>query len=148
MCFARLAIVGSTACYLQRQMDYETYNQLASSYRTTTLAVNASSGMASAATAAAMDDADMMDIADAANTQQQQHSTPTATTPTSTTPIHLQPNVILSSNEGVEFSFVLYRHWSLYESMLNDPLLSASLALWTEQGRKNLATIFLKIGKC
>lgn len=42
--------------------------------------------------------------------------------------------------------FLLLRHWSLYESMLHSPYLSAKLHIWSEAGRKRLAKLLAKMG--
>ncbi|OLL23973.1 Cell division control protein 45 [Neolecta irregularis DAH-3] len=45
-----------------------------------------------------------------------------------------------------EFRFMMVRHWSLYDSMLHSPYLSAKLHLWSENGRKKLHKLLAKIG--
>jgi len=42
--------------------------------------------------------------------------------------------------------FLLLRHWSLYDSMLHSPYLSAKLHIWSEPGRKRLAKLLAKMG--
>ncbi len=42
--------------------------------------------------------------------------------------------------------FLLIRHWSLYESMLHSPYLSARLHIWTDVGRKRLHKLLAKMG--
>jgi cell division control protein 45 len=37
--------------------------------------------------------------------------------------------------------FLLLRHWSLYESMLHSPYLSAKLHIWSDAGKKRLAKL-------
>ncbi|EPQ67039.1 Bgt-291 [Blumeria graminis f. sp. tritici] len=42
--------------------------------------------------------------------------------------------------------FLLIRHWSLYDSMLHSPYLSARLHVWSENGRKRLHKLLAKMG--
>jgi cell division control protein 45 len=42
--------------------------------------------------------------------------------------------------------FLLIRHWSLYDSMLHSPYLSARLHIWSEAGRKRLHKLLAKMG--
>ncbi|KAL7775114.1 hypothetical protein CFE70_006032 [Pyrenophora teres f. teres 0-1] len=42
--------------------------------------------------------------------------------------------------------FLLLRHWSLYESMLHSPYLSAKLHIWSDAGQKRLAKLLAKMG--
>jgi cell division control protein 45 len=59
----------------------------------------------------------------------------TARSPTDTS-IRLSP----------EPRFLLIRHWSLYDSMLHSPYLSARLHIWTDTGRKRLHKLLAKMG--
>ncbi len=59
----------------------------------------------------------------------------TARSPTDTS-IRLSP----------EPKFLLIRHWSLYDSMLHSPYLSARLHVWSEHGRKRLHKLLAKMG--
>ncbi|KAK0102874.1 hypothetical protein ONS95_000931 [Cadophora gregata] len=59
----------------------------------------------------------------------------TARSPTDTS-IRLSP----------EPKFLLIRHWSLYDSMLHSPYLSARLHIWSENGRKRLHKLLAKMG--
>jgi len=59
----------------------------------------------------------------------------TARSPTDTS-IRLSP----------EPKFLLIRHWSLYDSMLHSPYLSARLKIWSEGGRKRLHKLLAKMG--
>lgn len=59
----------------------------------------------------------------------------TARSPTDTS-IRLSP----------EPRFLLIRHWSLYESMLHSPYLSARLHIWSDVGRKRLHKFLAKMG--
>lgn len=42
--------------------------------------------------------------------------------------------------------FLLIRHWSLYDSMLHSPYLSAKLHIWSDAGRKRLHKLLAKMG--
>ncbi|KAF2690241.1 CDC45-like protein [Lentithecium fluviatile CBS 122367] len=42
--------------------------------------------------------------------------------------------------------FLLLRHWSLYESMLHSPYLSARLHIWSDIGRRRLDKLLAKMG--
>ncbi len=59
----------------------------------------------------------------------------TACSPTDTS-IRLSP----------EPRFLLIRHWSLYDSMLHSPFLSAKLHIWSDIGRKRLHKFLAKMG--
>ncbi|KAI9833765.1 MAG: hypothetical protein M1819_003498 [Sarea resinae] len=59
----------------------------------------------------------------------------TARSPTDTS-IRLSP----------EPRFLLVRHWSLYDSMLHSPYLSAKLHIWSDAGRKRLHKLLAKMG--
>jgi len=59
----------------------------------------------------------------------------TARSPTDTS-IRLSP----------EPKFLLIRHWSLYDSMLHSPYLSARLKIWSEGGKKRLHKLLAKMG--
>lgn len=59
----------------------------------------------------------------------------TARSPTDTS-IRLSP----------EPRFLLIRHWSLYDSMLHSPYLSARLHIWSDIGRKRLHKLLAKMG--
>jgi cell division control protein 45 len=48
--------------------------------------------------------------------------------------------------EQYEYHFVLHRHWSLYESMLNSPTVACRLSIWSEAGRRKLDQLFAKMG--
>lgn len=45
-----------------------------------------------------------------------------------------------------EPKLLLIRHWSLYDSMLHSPYLSARLHIWSENGRKRLHKLLAKMG--
>jgi cell division control protein 45 len=42
--------------------------------------------------------------------------------------------------------FLLIRHWSLYDSMLHSPYLSAKLRIWNDGGRRRLHKLLAKMG--
>lgn len=42
--------------------------------------------------------------------------------------------------------FLLIRHWSLYDSMLHSPFLSAKLHIWNDAGKKRLHKLLAKMG--
>lgn len=42
--------------------------------------------------------------------------------------------------------FLLVRHWSLYDSMLHSPYLSAKLHVWSDAGRRRLHKLLAKMG--
>jgi cell division control protein 45 len=42
--------------------------------------------------------------------------------------------------------FLLIRHWSLYDSMLHSPFLSAKLHIWNDSGKKRLHKLLAKMG--
>lgn len=42
--------------------------------------------------------------------------------------------------------FLLIRHWSLYDSMLHSPFLSAKLHIWSDTGKKRLHKLLAKMG--
>jgi cell division control protein 45 len=42
--------------------------------------------------------------------------------------------------------FLLIRHWSLYDSMLHSPYLSAKLRIWNDNGRRRLHKLLAKMG--
>ncbi|KAF2138003.1 uncharacterized protein K452DRAFT_361488 [Aplosporella prunicola CBS 121167] len=42
--------------------------------------------------------------------------------------------------------FLLIRHWSLYDSMLHSPYLSAKLHIWSDAGRRRLHKLLAKMG--
>ena len=42
--------------------------------------------------------------------------------------------------------FLMIRHWSLYESMLHSPYLSARLHVWSDAGRRRLHKLLAKMG--
>ena len=45
-----------------------------------------------------------------------------------------------------EYRFVLFRHWSLYESMYHSGYVASKLGTWREKGKKRLANFLAKMG--
>ena len=45
-----------------------------------------------------------------------------------------------------EFRFMLFRHWSLYDSMYHSSYIASKLGIWKERGRKRLQNLLAKIG--
>ncbi|BFZ57164.1 DNA replication initiation factor cdc45 [Savitreella phatthalungensis] len=45
-----------------------------------------------------------------------------------------------------EFRFMLFRHWSLEDSMVHSPYLSSKMKMYSEQGRRQLHKLFAKMG--
>lgn len=52
----------------------------------------------------------------------------------------------ISLNIETDYSLFLLRQWSLYESMIHSPYVSARLYLWTENGRKKLHKMLAQMG--
>ncbi len=48
--------------------------------------------------------------------------------------------------ERFEYQFVLYRHWTLYESMFHSPQIATRLGIWAEGGRRRLDQLLAKMG--
>ncbi|KJE88507.1 CDC45-like protein [Capsaspora owczarzaki ATCC 30864] len=46
----------------------------------------------------------------------------------------------------VDFRFLLYRHWSLYESMVHSSHVGARLQVWTSKGKQKLNTMLATMG--
>jgi len=59
-------------------------------------------------------------------------------------------NALSATDKSIRLSpeprFLLLRHWSLYESMLHSPYLSAKLHIWSDAGQKRLAKLLAKMG--
>ncbi|POS83253.1 hypothetical protein EPUL_005173 [Erysiphe pulchra] len=70
------------------------------------------------------------------SSQENIEAIPTTARKPSDTSIQLSP----------EPKFLLIRHWSLYDSMLHSPYLSAKLHIWSENGRKRLHKLLAKMG--
>ncbi|CAO3668426.1 unnamed protein product [Umbelopsis ramanniana] len=45
-----------------------------------------------------------------------------------------------------EYRFMLYRHWSLYDSMFHSGYVASKLGVWKEFGKKRLNNMFAKMG--
>lgn len=45
-----------------------------------------------------------------------------------------------------EYRFMLFRHWTLYDSMFHSPYVAARLGIWQEPGRAKLQTMLAKMG--
>ncbi|KAI8980505.1 CDC45 family [Pilobolus umbonatus] len=53
-------------------------------------------------------------------------------------------NTVIKAED--EYRFILYRHWSLYESMYHSSYVSSKLALWKDVGKKRLNHLFAQMG--
>jgi cell division control protein 45 len=45
-----------------------------------------------------------------------------------------------------DFRFLLFRHWSLHDSMLHSSYVASKLGIWRERGRQKLHNLFAKMG--
>ena len=45
-----------------------------------------------------------------------------------------------------EFRFMLFRHWSLYESIYHSTYVASKLGIWREKGRQKLQNLLAKMG--
>lgn len=61
-------------------------------------------------------------------------------------PTHARSPTDTSIRLSPEPRFLLIRHWSLYDSMLHSPYLSARLHIWSDAGRKRLHKLLAKMG--
>ncbi|KAI9847581.1 MAG: hypothetical protein M1837_002155 [Sclerophora amabilis] len=61
-------------------------------------------------------------------------------------PTHARSPTDTSIRLSPEPRFLLIRHWSLYDSMLHSPYLSARLHIWSDSGRKRLHKLLAKMG--
>lgn len=61
-------------------------------------------------------------------------------------PTHARSPTDTSIRLSPEPRFLLIRHWSLYDSMLHSPYLSAKLHIWTDSGRRRLHKLLAKMG--
>ncbi|KAF2840051.1 CDC45-like protein [Patellaria atrata CBS 101060] len=59
---------------------------------------------------------------------------------------HARSPTDMSIRLSPEPRFLLIRHWSLYESMLHSPYLSARLHIWNDSGRRRLHKLLAKMG--
>lgn len=61
-------------------------------------------------------------------------------------PTHARSPTDTSIRLSPEPRFLLIRHWSLYDSMLHSPYLSAKLHIWSDAGRRRLHKLLAKMG--
>lgn len=61
-------------------------------------------------------------------------------------PTHANSPTDMSIRLSPEPRFMLVRHWSLKESMMHSPYLSAKLHIWSDSGRKKLNKLLTKMG--
>ena len=61
-------------------------------------------------------------------------------------PTHARSPTDMSIRLSPEPRFLLIRHWSLYDSMLHSPYLSARLHIWSDVGRRRLHKLLAKMG--
>ncbi|KAI8092402.1 DNA replication pre-initiation complex subunit Cdc45 [Gilbertella persicaria] len=53
-------------------------------------------------------------------------------------------NIVIRAED--EYRFMLFRHWSLYESMYHSGYVSSKLGIWKDAGKKRLNNMFAKMG--
>ncbi|KAI7869615.1 DNA replication pre-initiation complex subunit Cdc45 [Mucor mucedo] len=53
-------------------------------------------------------------------------------------------NVVIKSED--EYRFMMFRHWSLYDSMYHSGYVSSKLGVWKDAGKKRLNNMFAKMG--
>jgi cell division control protein 45 len=53
-------------------------------------------------------------------------------------------NTVIKSED--EYRFMMFRHWSLYDSMYHSGYVSSKLAVWKDAGKKRLNNMFAKMG--
>jgi len=61
-------------------------------------------------------------------------------------PTHARTPTDTAIRLSPEPRFLLLRHWSLYDSMLHSPYLSAKLHVWSDAGRRRLHKLLAKMG--
>ncbi|KAF2204588.1 CDC45-like protein [Delitschia confertaspora ATCC 74209] len=61
-------------------------------------------------------------------------------------PTHARSPTDMAIRLSPEPRFLLIRHWSLYDSMLHSPYLSARLHIWSDNGRRRLHKLLAKMG--
>ena len=61
-------------------------------------------------------------------------------------PTHARSPTDTSIRLSPEPRFLLIRHWSLYDSMLHSPYLTARLHIWTDAGQRRLHKLLAKMG--
>ncbi|KAI9305704.1 DNA replication pre-initiation complex subunit Cdc45 [Cunninghamella echinulata] len=64
---------------------------------------------------------------------------------TAQTPTHLNKSEDTIQCED-EYRFMLFRHWSLYDSMFHSGYVASKLGVWREFGQKRLNNMFAKMG--
>lgn len=53
-------------------------------------------------------------------------------------------HVVIKSED--EYRFMMFRHWSLYDSMYHSGYVSSKLGVWKDAGKKRLNNMFAKMG--
>ncbi|KAI7902091.1 CDC45 family [Cokeromyces recurvatus] len=53
-------------------------------------------------------------------------------------------SIVIKSED--EYRFIMFRHWSLYDSMYHSGYVSSKLGVWKDAGRKRLNNMFAKMG--
>ena len=48
--------------------------------------------------------------------------------------------------EGSEYRFFMYRHWSLFDAMLHSSYVAAKLSVWNARGKAKLQELLAKMG--
>lgn len=74
-----------------------------------------------------------------------------ATAGTSTTTSSTNSTIDISDRDGrisfePEFRFMLMKHWTLFQSMLNSRYVATRLGVWRERGKRLLETFLVKLG--
>ncbi|KAI8394143.1 CDC45 family [Radiomyces spectabilis] len=57
-----------------------------------------------------------------------------------------QPTSLHTIQSDDEYRFVLFRHWSLYDSMFHSGYVASKLGVWREHGKRRLNNMFAKMG--
>lgn len=60
--------------------------------------------------------------------------------------VQVQSSQAGNISEEMEYRCYLYRHWSLFESLVHSPYLAAKMGLWQSQGSLRLQELLAKIG--
>jgi cell division control protein 45 len=53
-------------------------------------------------------------------------------------------DIVIKSED--EYRFMMFRHWSLYDSMYHSGYVSSKLGVWKDAGKKRLNNMFAKMG--
>ncbi|KAI9469765.1 MAG: DNA replication pre-initiation complex subunit Cdc45 [Benjaminiella poitrasii] len=53
-------------------------------------------------------------------------------------------NIVIKSED--EYRFIMFRHWSLYDSMYHSGYVASKLGVWKDAGKKRLNNMFAKMG--